>query len=91
MGQTGEEGQVINLDLPNVNFLPYMVYITLKGHKIVSNPWKFPSTLPAKVGGEGITFLWFGILLESILSEYFHRGLNGSICPVFGIKCKEVM
>ena len=66
MGQTGEEGQVINLDLPNVHFLPYMVYITLKGHKIVPNPWKFPSTLPAKVGGEGIPFLWFRVLLESI-------------------------
>ena len=24
MGQTGEEGQVINLDLPNAHFLPYM-------------------------------------------------------------------
>ena len=41
MGQTGEEGHVINLDLPNVHSPPYMVYITLKGHKIVSNPWKF--------------------------------------------------
>ena len=24
MGQIGKEGQVINLDLPNVHFLPYM-------------------------------------------------------------------
>ena len=74
MGQTGEEGQMINLDHPNVHFLPYMVYqggvsctyiLQRSNNKSPShgNAWKFPSTLPAKVGGEGILFPWFGVLL----------------------------
>ena len=33
IGQTGKEGQVINLDLPNVHFLPYM---NVKGCVILS-------------------------------------------------------
>ena len=91
---------MINFDLPNVHFLPYMdvkgvsfftpsqlisldlmiVHIWhIKGmcHALIlskatkkslthGNSWKFSSMLPAKVGGEGILFLWFGVLLVSI-------------------------
>ena len=45
IGQTGKEGQVINLDLPNVHFLPYMdikgcVMLSLDLHtKSADQPW----------------------------------------------------
>ena len=54
----------------------------LKGHKIVSKPWKFMEIsiyTSSKSGGEGILFLWFGVLLVSIsvhISEHFQKGAN---------------
>ena len=66
---------------------------TLKGHKIVSNPWKFPSTLPAKVGGEGILFPWFGVLVVSIsvhISDHFHRGVMGQCAPCLASNVRDL-
>ena len=42
-----------------------------------------------KVVGEGIQLLLFGVLLGPYKSA-IHRGLNGLMCPIIGINCKEV-
>ena len=65
-------------------------HILSKAIKVVSYPWKFPSTLPMQGAGEGILFMWFGVLLVSIYKVNFHGGINGSICPTVGIKCKDL-
>ena len=56
-----------------------LIYSQRLQNTVVYNPWKYPSTLPAKVARDRIQFLLFGILLVSIsvhISEHFQKGAN---------------
>ena len=94
MEQKGEEGQVISLDLPNVHFLPYM---DVKGDVMHIYSQRSNNSLQAmEIHGifhPHLQQMWVGRECYSHCSEYYLSpykvnilmGLDGSICPIFGI------